>query len=49
MTYVNSDNALEKLTVALQGGKAPDVTYQYGTNLPQLAHLAAGRRPDRAA
>jgi multiple sugar transport system substrate-binding protein len=37
MTYVNSDNALEKLTVALQGGKAPDVTYQYGTNLPQLA------------
>jgi multiple sugar transport system substrate-binding protein len=37
MTYVNSDDALKKLTVALQGGKAPDVTYQYGTNLPQLA------------
>ncbi len=37
MTYVNSDDALEKLTVALQGDKAPDVTYQYGTNLPQLA------------
>jgi multiple sugar transport system substrate-binding protein len=37
MTYVNSDDALQKLTVALQGGKAPDVTYQYGTNLPQLA------------
>ena len=37
MTYVNSDEALQKLTVALQGGKAPDVTYQYGTNLPQLA------------
>ena len=31
LTYVNSDVALEKLTVALQGGKAPDVTYQYGT------------------
>ena len=37
MTYVNSDDALEKLTVALQGDKAPDLTYQYGTNLPQLA------------
>jgi multiple sugar transport system substrate-binding protein len=37
MTYVNSDDALEKLTVALQGDRAPDVTYQYGTNLPQLA------------
>ena len=37
MTYVNSDDALQKLTVALQGGKAPDVTYQYGTNVPQLA------------
>jgi multiple sugar transport system substrate-binding protein len=37
MTYVNSDNALQKLTVALKGGKAPDVTYQYGTNIPQLA------------
>src|SRR5690349_1739387 len=24
LTYVNSDVALEKLTVALQGGKAPD-------------------------
>jgi multiple sugar transport system substrate-binding protein len=37
LTYVNSDDALEKLTVALQGDRAPDVTYQYGTNLPQLA------------
>ena len=37
LTYVNSDVALEKLTVALQGGKAPDVTYQYGTNIAQLA------------
>jgi multiple sugar transport system substrate-binding protein len=37
MTYVNSDDALEKLTVALKGGKAPDVTYQYGTNIAQVA------------
>jgi multiple sugar transport system substrate-binding protein len=37
LTYVNSDVALEKLTVALQGGKAPDITYQYGTNIAQLA------------
>lgn len=37
LTYVNSDFALQKLTVALQGGKAPDVTYQYGTNMAQVA------------
>ena len=48
MTYVNSDDALEKLTVALQGDKAPDVTYQYGTNLPQLATSPKVGRPDRA-
>lgn len=36
-TYVNSDYSLQKLTVALRGGKAPDVTYQYGTNMAQLA------------
>jgi len=36
-TYVNSDFSLQKLTVALRGGKAPDVTYQYGTNMAQLA------------
>ena len=35
--YVNSDNALEKATVALQGGQQPDISYQYGTNMPQLA------------
>jgi multiple sugar transport system substrate-binding protein len=35
--YVNSDNALQKATVALQGGKQPDISYQYGTNMPQLA------------
>jgi len=35
--YVNSDNALTKATVALQGGKQPDISYQYGTNMPQLA------------
>ena len=37
MQYVNSDFALQKVTVALQGGKAPDISYQYGTNMPQLA------------
>jgi len=35
--YVNNDNALQKLTVALQGGKPPDITYQYGSSLPQVA------------
>jgi multiple sugar transport system substrate-binding protein len=35
--YVNNDNALQKLTVALQGGEAPDITYQYGSSLPQVA------------
>ena len=35
--YVNSDNALTKATVALQGGQQPDISYQYGTNMPQLA------------
>ncbi len=33
----NNDNALAKLTVALQAGEAPDVTYQYGSSMPQLA------------
>jgi multiple sugar transport system substrate-binding protein len=37
LEYVNSDNALQKSTVALQGGEAPDISYQYGTNMPQLA------------
>ena len=37
MQYVNSDNALQKVTVALQGGEQPDISYQYGTNMPQLA------------
>jgi len=37
LQYVNSDNALQKSTVALQGGKQPDISYQYGTNMPQLA------------
>ena len=36
--YVGSnDNAYQKLTVALQGGKQPDITYQYGTSLAALA------------
>ena len=37
MQYVNSDNALQKATVAIQGNKQPDISYQYGTNMPQLA------------
>jgi len=37
LEYVNSDNALQKATVALQGGEQPDISYQYGTNMPQLA------------
>jgi multiple sugar transport system substrate-binding protein len=37
LQYVNSDFALQKSTVALQGNKQPDISYQYGTNMPQLA------------
>ena len=29
--FVNNDKALQKLTVALQGDEAPDITYQYGS------------------
>jgi multiple sugar transport system substrate-binding protein len=36
--YVNSDFALQKATVALTGNKQPDISYQYGTNMPQLAN-----------
>src|SRR6266567_2152738 len=39
MPYVNSDYALEKASVALQGGEQPDISYQYGTNMPQVARL----------
>jgi multiple sugar transport system substrate-binding protein len=35
--FVNNDKALQKLTVALQGGEPPDITYQFGSSLPQLA------------
>lgn len=35
--FVNNDKALQKLTVALQGEEPPDITYQYGSSLPQLA------------
>jgi len=34
----SNDNALQKVTVALQGGQQPDITYQYGTSLPQLSN-----------
>jgi multiple sugar transport system substrate-binding protein len=37
LQYVNSDNALQKATVALQGDQQPDISYQYGTNMAQLA------------
>jgi multiple sugar transport system substrate-binding protein len=37
MEYVNNDDALQKVTVALQGGQQPDISYQYGTNMPQVA------------
>jgi multiple sugar transport system substrate-binding protein len=35
--YVNNDTALQKLTVALQGGEPPDITYQYGSSLAEVA------------
>jgi multiple sugar transport system substrate-binding protein len=41
LQYVNSDNALQKATVAIQGNKQPDISYQYGTNMPQLASSPA--------
>jgi multiple sugar transport system substrate-binding protein len=34
---VNNDKALPKLIVALQAGKAPDITYQFGSSLPEVA------------
>jgi multiple sugar transport system substrate-binding protein len=37
MQYVNSDNSLQKATVALQGNEQPDIAYMYGTNMAQLA------------
>ena len=40
MQYVNSDYALQKLTVALQGGQQPDISYQYGTNMPQVSQTS---------
>jgi multiple sugar transport system substrate-binding protein len=33
----SNDHALDKLTVALNAGEQPDITYQYGTSMPQLA------------
>ena len=38
LDYIGTnDHALEKLTVALNAGEQPDITYQYGTSMPQLA------------
>ncbi len=41
MEYVNNDDALQKVTVALQGGEQPDISYQYGTNMPQVSQAPA--------
>jgi multiple sugar transport system substrate-binding protein len=35
--FVNNDTALHKLTVALTGAKPPDITYQFGSSLPEFA------------
>ena len=43
----SNDNALQKVTVALQGGQQPDITYQYGTSLPQLVERARRHGPHR--
>ena len=32
-----NDDALAKLTVAMQGNKQPDIAYEYGSSMPQLA------------
>jgi multiple sugar transport system substrate-binding protein len=39
LRYVNNDYALQKVTVALQGNKQPDISYQYGTSMPRLASV----------
>ena len=41
LEYVNNDYALQKVTVALQGGQPPDISYQYGTNMPQVSQAPA--------
>ena len=41
LEYVNNDDALQKVTVALQGGEQPDISYQYGTNMPQVSQAPA--------
>src|SRR5262245_12263324 len=35
--FVNNDDALKKLTVALQGDRPPDISYQFAVSLPQVA------------
>ena len=37
LEYVNNDLALQKVTAALQAGTTPDISYQYGTNMPALS------------
>ena len=47
MEYVDNDYALQKVTVALQGGQQPDISYQYGTNMPQIGQAARSGQPDQ--
>jgi ABC-type glycerol-3-phosphate transport system substrate-binding protein len=37
LQYVNSDNALQKATVAIQRHKRADISHQHGPTMPQLA------------
>jgi multiple sugar transport system substrate-binding protein len=37
VVHVNSDYARQVATVALQGGKQPDISYLYGTDMPAVA------------
>jgi multiple sugar transport system substrate-binding protein len=39
LQYVNDDFALQKVTAALQGGGQPDISYQYGSSMPQIAQM----------
>ena len=48
LDYIGSnDNAYQKLTVALQGGLQPDITYQYGTSMAAARDRAQHHGPHR--
>ena len=36
-----NDDILKKVTVALQGGQEPDISYQYGTSMAQIAQASS--------